>query len=341
MPNFRMIHIYMSMLSILVIAPGLSQAAPMEYQGSRVEGNYVWGGAMNLAWHEMTENILHEKLQLNTSNQAALEMAAKFNRAPFTKKDLDQNSYYVKSGLGQKTLDIINNESRLKFPGKSFADLNMPLEPADFIAYAYFLKQVEYLNQFKEKRVNFREEIVQGFGASTVDQKKNVEVLEYKDDDHFIIGLKLKNQADRLLLAKGFDMHGPGAVVSRIAKYGSGNFPDMDRVDRFEMPKLHLKHQRNYGELINKFFKNKGWEQFIIKEMFENIKFDMDQKGARVENEAVIRGGRGGARRPAPVQFRSFILDKPFWVVMKRKGSQYPYFLLGVENTAFMEKGGK
>ena len=75
MPNFRMIHIYMSMLSILVIAPGLSKAAPMEYQGSRAEGNYVWGGAMNLAWHEMTENILHEKLQLNTRNKAALEMA--------------------------------------------------------------------------------------------------------------------------------------------------------------------------------------------------------------------------------------------------------------------------
>ncbi|MGO9555697.1 MAG: hypothetical protein ACLP2U_11790 [Syntrophobacteraceae bacterium] len=323
-------------LLILVFTPALSRAAGMDYLGSRLKGNYVWGGAMNMAWHEMTDKILHAKLKLNTGDKAALEMADKFNRSPFSKNDLDKESYYVKSGFGQGTLDIINKESRLKFPGKSLGDINAKLGPKDFISYAYFLKQVEYLTQFEEKEVNFGEKIVQGFYASNGSQRKNVEVLEYSDDDRFIIGLRLKDKGDELLLAKGFDMGNPEAVVSQIAKYGRGGFPNMGGSDRFEMPKLHLQHHRDYNELVNKPFSNRGFEGYSIAMMFENIKFDMDQKGARVENEAVM-GGRGG--RPAkPVNVRRFILDKPFWVVMKRKDSQYPYFLLGVENTELMQK---
>jgi hypothetical protein len=34
---------------------------------------------------------------------------------------------------------------------------------------------------------------------------------------------------------------------------------------------------------------------------------------------------------------KSLILDKPYWVVMKRTDSQNPYFILGVNNTALME----
>jgi hypothetical protein len=40
---------------------------------------------MNLAWNELNENILHEKLQLNTDDEIALEMVSKLNDAPFSK----------------------------------------------------------------------------------------------------------------------------------------------------------------------------------------------------------------------------------------------------------------
>ncbi len=317
----------LSVLLILVFTPDLIRAAGMDYLGSRLKGNYVWGGAMNLAWHEMTENVLHSKLELDTGDKAALKMADKFNRSPFSKTDLDEESYFVKSGFGQGTLDIINKESRLKFPGKSLGDIDAKLGPKDFISYAYFLKQVEYLTQFKEKRVKFGKQIIQGFYASNWSQRENVEVREYSDDNRFIIGLRLKDNGDELLLAKGFDMGNPEAVLSRIAQYGrDDDLPTMGVSNRFEMPKLHLQHRREYNELINKPFSNKGFEGYAIAMMFENIKFDMDQKGARVENEAVI-GGKGG-RPEAPVKVRRFILDKPFWVVMKERKARIPTFCL-------------
>jgi len=82
---------------------------------------------------------------------------------------------------------------------------------------------------------------------------------------------------------------------------------------------------------------NKGFEEYFIASMFENIKFDMDHKGARVENEGVIATPTAMPSTQRP-KVKRFILDKPFWVVMKRKNSRNPYFVLGVKNTELMEK---
>jgi len=304
------------------------------YLGSHYKGNYVWGLAMNLAWNELNENILHEKLKLKTDDKVALEMAEKLNRAPFTKNGLDEKSYYIKSGYGQRTIDLINRETRSKFLGKSFEDLKVKLDPTAIISYAYFLKVVEYLIQFKEKAVLFEKERVKGFYAHDAKQKENVRILKYWSDSQFIISLKLKDEGDELTLAKGFDMNNPRDALSDINQYNNENLSLISNEDQFEMPQLHLLYQRNYRELIGKFLANRSFEEFFIAQMFENIRFDMDHRGARVEIEAVITGPTA---RPAP-KIRRFILDKPFWVVMKRKNSQHPYFVLGVKNTELMQK---
>jgi len=307
------------------------------YLGSEYKGNYVWGGAMNLAWLELNENILHEKLRLNTDDKVALEMVHKLNHSPFTRNDLDEKSYYIKSGFGQETVDLINKESRQKFPGKSFRDLELKLGPTDIISYAYFLKEVEYWTQFKEKEVLFEKHRVKGFYAKGRDQQENIRILKYGDDDRFIISLKLKDGGDELFLAKGFDMNKPQSIVNEIVRYNDANLPLIGNDDQFEMPKLHLQLHRDYIELIRKNLANKGFEKYFIASMFENIRFDMDHKGARVENEAVIAAPTAMPPSQRP-KIRRFILNKPFWVVMKRKDSQHPYFVMGVKNIELMEK---
>jgi hypothetical protein len=327
----------LAILLTSVFLSGLSLASDMDnYLGSECNGNYVWGGAMNLAWRELNDNILHEKLKLNTDDKPALEMVDKLNRSPLTKNDLDEKSYYVKSGFGQQTIDIINKDSRKKFPGKNFKDLQDKLQPTDIISYAYFLKEVTYWTKFDDKQVMFENKRVKGFYANGSDQRSNIRVLKYWDDGRFIISLRLQNNGDELFLAKGFDVNKPEEIVSEIYKYNSTLRPPINTNDQFEMPKLHLNHNRSYVELINKSLLNDAFKDYLISKMFENIKFDMDHRGARVENEAVIEG-LATARMPQIT--RRFIMDKPFWVVMKRKDSQHPYFLLGVKNTELMEKG--
>ncbi len=62
----------------------------------------------------------------------------------------------------------------------------------------------------------------------------------------------------------------------------------------------------------------------------------MDYKGARVEYEAVVEMPVGISNNEP--KYKEFILDKPFWIVMKRTESNNPYFILGVNNENVMEK---
>lgn len=140
----------------------------------------------------------------------------------------------------------------------------------------------------KKKEVLFSGQKVKGFYANEKSQKDNIRVLKYENEDKFIIRLELKDASDQLILAKGYDMTDPQNIVNEINKNNIGVKEMLKKMDIFEAPELHLKHHRDYVELIGKALANKGFEKYQIAQMFENIAFDMDEKGARVENEAVV-----------------------------------------------------
>lgn len=309
------------------------------YLGSYYNGNYVWGGAMNLAWNELNENILKEKLQLKSQDKTALEMVEKLNNPSFTKNDLDENSYYIKSGFGQQTVTAINQELKAKFPTKSFGDLKINLDKTSFVSYAYFLKEVEYETKFDSKDIVFNGQLVKGFFSKNYTiQGNNLEIMQYESDEKFIISIKLKDEKDELILAKGYDMTNPETIVNQINAIDYRSIRGLGDYDEFEAPKLKLDFHRDYVELLHQYLNNKGYELYQIDKMFENIKFNMDEKGARVENEAAIAIAVGMVIGEAPIVPKKLYLNKPFWVVMKKSDSKNPYFILGINNTELMEK---
>jgi len=304
--------------------------------GSDYKGNYVYGAAMNLAWEALSNDVLGEDVVLKTDDEDALDYVKKFNDASFSKTDLDEESYYVKSGYGQETVNTINNECRDKFPDKSFDDLQLNLTNHDIISYAYFLKAVEYPIAFERDPYGmlFDGKRVEGFYSDGDDQDKNIEIIKYWNNDKFIIALKLKDESDELILAKGFDMNDPEGIVYEVNALKNESREILTEGESFSMPNLHLDYKRNYNELIGKTFANEGFEDYAIGEMYEKIKFDMDNKGARAENESAIIVEEALI---AYKEMRRFILDEPFWVIMKRAKSESPYFILGVNNTELME----
>lgn len=305
------------------------------YVSGSYEDNYVWGGAISLAWNDLNENILHEKLKLNSKDKEVLNMVEKFNNSPFSKKDLDDESFYIKSGYGQETIDLINKESKEKFPSKSFGDLDSNLGPKDIIAFAYFLKEVEYLTQFSEKDVSFNKDKVKGFHADGSGERGNIEILKYWNDNKFIISLRLKDNNDELIIAKGFNMDNPENIVTEMNKHNSTS--ELSYGDKFEMPKLHFEYEREYSDLIGKFLSNDNFTDYFIASMQQKIKFDMDHKGARVEDLLSLTSTFSSVP-PEEENPKLLILDKPFWIVMKRTDSDNPYFILGVNNTNVMDK---
>lgn len=306
------------------------------YLGSEFEDNYVYAGAMNLAWNELADNIIHEKIGLNAQEDEALALIKKLNNAPFTTKDLDEESYYIKSGYGPDTVKTINTEVKTKFPDKSFPDLAIQLAPLDIISYAYLLKKVQYVTPFEIQDYSFEGTPVKGFTALGADQKANVKILKYWNDDMFILSLALQDDSDELFLAKGFPDPTPDKLVDEINALAGTQPQEMGEGDWFRAPFLKLDYAHDFKPLMGKQFLNKGFEDYVIGAMQENIKFEMDNTGARVEAEAFIV-----LQRAMDKKIKKLVLDKPFWVVMKRKNSLNPYFILGIRNTNFMEKTGE
>ena len=81
-----------------------------DYYFAEHEGNYIWAAAMTLAWKEMISEIVHEDLTSDIQNKEVQHFISLYNKAEFSKKDLDEASYYIKCGFGQHTLDTINRE---------------------------------------------------------------------------------------------------------------------------------------------------------------------------------------------------------------------------------------
>jgi hypothetical protein len=331
------------LISTLIFAITLSGCSSSDsksfydnYIGGSYQDNYIWGGAMNLAWNDLKDNVLGEKAVLKSTDKEVIEMVRKLNESPFSKSDLDSESYYVKSGYGQDTVKKINKESREKFPSKSFSDLSLVLRPIDFIVYAYFLKEVEYLIPFSEDDVSFLKDRVKGFYASGKEEKDNIRILKYWNDDKFIISLRLKEKNDEIILAKGFDMESPRDALAEVSKHKKTT--KLEPIDEFRMPSLNLSYDREYKALIGQSFANAKFSDYSISKMVEKINFKMDYKGARIENEATI--GAAGASMPDKDEPKPklFYLNKPFWVIMKRTDSNNPFFLLGVNNINVMEK---
>jgi hypothetical protein len=87
-----------------------------QYPGCKFKGNYVYAAAINLVWNDLKQNILGENIKLKTNERKILHFVNFMNSYPFSKKDLDTTSYYIKSGFGQPVVDLINIEVNRKFP---------------------------------------------------------------------------------------------------------------------------------------------------------------------------------------------------------------------------------
>lgn len=312
------------------------------YVWSLYKGNYIRGGAMNLAWNELVDNIVGEPIRLQTTPEGERIMHI-FNAGYFTKKDLDEESYYVKSGFWAETVETINKESKEKFPEKSFSDIpTSQFWENDIISYAYFFKNLKYKEKFEESSFIFNS--TDKIKSITPTKYSIVKNIKYRNDDMFIVQIELENKDDELYLAKGFDMSAPDKVVTALQTQLESTKRESLKSNRayddyFNAPMISLSMEREYRELLGAEILNtiNKTNDYVIKMMKEKIHFDMDEVGVKVENEAIIWALAASIGIDEKT-VRNFILDKPYWIIMKKVDSNNPYFILGVNNTEIMKK---
>lgn len=310
-----------------------------DYCFAEHEGNYIWAAAMTLAWKEMISEIIHEDLISDTQNKEIQHFISVLNKATFSKDDLDEESYYIKCGFGQPTLDIINYEYLQKFKNSTFGKIEFeePLKIYQFVSVAYILKQIKYLEEFQKDDGGFlygksEWKRVDGFKSRAL-QNLNIKDVLYRSNEQFVVGLELKDQNDELFLAKGFEYQ-LDTILDTIKNADVQDRQSINCHEDFWCPEIHFDFQRDYQTPFS--ITNQTVEQPAqITVMYQKVKFDMDNVGVRLENLAVIVGLSGSCMCFNPEQ-RKFIINKPYWIIMKRKNSTNPYFIARINNTAYM-----
>lgn len=307
----------------------------VESEHGDILGNSIWWGATQLAWNAFQEKFTKWPVELDTTDTDSLETLQKLNTNHFNATQIDDASYYVYAGGWPNALADIKDGVSSKFDNET-PTLPDNLWNNDYIVYALLKKALKYNSPFKTETTRFFGQEVEGIETSDNDQRENVIVMKYVDDDNFIIKIRLQDENDELILAKGYDMENSDVILKDIRE-NSKEQGTIHEDEYFAMPKLHVNYRAEYPEITNIFIKNSILvDPIYIKKMVEAIQFKLDEEGVIMRQEVEIYATAAAVMEMPERQPRQFILDKPFYVIMKRKDTTEPYFILGVNNTKIM-----
>jgi hypothetical protein len=336
------------------------------FTGNSCKGNYIWTGAMNLAWNETIKSFTKGDAD-NANLDSALQMTfSELKNTVIDSMDMIAQDYYYQSGLGQKTVEIINTDVKRLFPKKPFLELKKQAVENELIVYSYYLKKNQHVLPFKKCNMLFNNIPVDGFTQSDWFTNSDISLVDYQNKDHFMVRIDINNRTESLFLAKGYRMDQPTEVLDIVKDiYLSDNnilyradpmqnhsevlesikdepffkgkriilLEEIGPLDTLQVPSIVLACQRSYHELTGQKFMATSGKDLVINQALESICFDLDES---FEQE-IIKGTRW-AFDPvwAKMITRNFIFDKPFWIVLKKRDRVNPTFIMGVTNTAFM-----
>lgn len=309
------------------------------------KSNMIWCGTFQLAWNELRDNIIKEDIILKNEDKISPQL----NKKAFTKDYLNEKDYIAMAGYNKDNIvEKINKTLNDKFNegGKWKVESNLQ-SPDDILAYSFLKKNFEFKYAFEKIKdgLTFGGTKVKAFGIADTkeaDIRDNlatqVMLLNYKNDDNFIISLKGKNEDDEIVLAK----IPQSDTLENTLNYALSNSNESSKKialtgeDTIKVPMLTFDIDKHFTELENKPLKNKGFEDYTIVSALQRIEFSLTEKGAELKSKAEIALSKGLLYEISNP--KKLIFDKPFLLFMKEKGDKKPYFAVWVDNPEVMIK---
>jgi hypothetical protein len=298
--------------------------------------NLLYCSSFQLAWNELWDNIIKDKISLQDNPQIAQVL----NKRSVDKTSISEESYLAMSGYGKDDIvNKINDALKQKFGDEAWKVENK-LNPDDIIAYAFMFKNLEFEKEFEKIKepLNFGGTKVSAFGIEsskdkTEDIRKQVNILDYKSDNDFVIELKSKSDKDEIILAKVSPEENLMKTYYSIQTRIKGEKNLESDYSKLIIPKFNFDISKNYEELEKKDVLNKGFEDYLVEEASQRTRFKLDEKGVVLKSEGKIILTKSAA----PVM-KNLIFDKPFMLILKEKNSEVPYFVMWVDNAELMVK---
>lgn len=343
--------ILVSLAILVAMIGGISTAQAQEVNSIEVlptmntqstAQNRIWVGTFQLVWNELTDKIVKAPVKFLDFDS---QMANNLNQKQFKKSNLNEKSYYVKSGIVSPALKAeIEKNIKSKFHETSdiLKMFDFTYNPEKIFVYAMLKKDFRFTNAFDKLATgNFgnNQEKVKYFGINdNSNQKlyKNVNVLFYNDDNDFAVKLYTKGKDEVLLYRtnddKTFDKY-YAELNDKTAKYsGDKNFV---KNDTLTIPDIKLYQETSFNELEGHQIVGTNMQ---IDKTIETVDFRMNNKGVKLKSEAAIMLR---CMSLAPREGRDFTFNNNFVLFLIEKNQNTPYYAMKVSDVAAINKTGK
>lgn len=343
--------ILVSLAILVAMIGGISTAQAQEVNSIEVlptmntqstAQNRIWVGTFQLVWNELTDKIVKAPVKFLDFDS---QMANNLNQKQFKKSNLNEKSYYVKSGIVSPALKAeIEKNIKSKFHETSdiLKMFDFTYNPEKIFVYAMLKKDFRFTNAFDKLATgNFgnSQEKVKYFGINdNSNQKlyKNVSVLFYNDDNDFAVKLYTKGKDEVLLYRtnddKTFDKY-YAELNDKTAKYnGDKNFV---KNDTLTIPDIKLYQETSFNELEGHQIVGTNMQ---IDKTIETVDFRMNNKGVKLKSEAAIMLR---CMSLAPREGRDFTFNNNFVLFLIEKDQNTPYYAMKVSDVAAINKTGK
>lgn len=343
--------ILVSLAILVAMIGGISTAQAQEVNSIEVlptmntqstAQNRIWVGTFQLVWNELTDKIVKAPVKFLDFDS---QMANNLNQKQFKKSNLNEKSYYVKSGIVSPALKAeIEKNIKSKFHETSdiLKMFDFTYNPEKIFVYAMLKKDFRFTNAFDKLATgNFgnSQEKVKYFGIndnSNPKLYKNVNVLFYNDDNDFAVKLYTKGKDEVLLYRtnddKTFDKY-YAELKDKTAKYsGDKNFV---KNDTLTIPDIKLYQETSFNELEGHQIVGTNMQ---IDKTIETVDFRMNNKGVKLKSEAAIMLR---CMSLAPREGRDFTFNNNFVLFLIEKDQNTPYYAMKVSDVAAINKTGK
>ena len=343
--------ILVSLAILVAMIGGISTAQAQEVNSIEVlptmntqstAQNRIWVGTFQLVWNELTDKIVKAPVKFLDFDS---QMANNLNQKQFKKSNLNEKSYYVKSGIVSPALKAeIEKNIKSKFHETSdiLKMFDFTYNPEKIFVYAMLKKDFRFTNAFDKLATgNFgnSQEKVKYFGIndnSNPKLYKNVNVLFYNDDNDFAVKLYTIGKDEVLLYRtnddKTFDKY-YAELNDKTAKYsGDKNFV---KNDTLTIPDIKLYQETSFNELEGHQIVGTNMQ---IDKTIETVDFRMNNKGVKLKSEAAIMLR---CMSLAPREGRDFTFNNNFVLFLIEKDQNTPYYAMKVSDVAAINKTGK
>jgi hypothetical protein len=311
-----------------VVAPTMEQPI--------VPGRSVlWCGSYQLAWNELMA-MAGGPLEL-TPEYSGTEW---LNRSYLTGDDVQPGSVLTHTGIGA-SLGELREHVKTEIPGArpyALAQADKQLEEISGgpVAYAYMRAGISFSAPYERlgETVTFNEHRVRAFGYTPEDpgpeMRDQTQLLDYRSRDDFVLELTTPDEQDRVILAK---VPAETTLQSTVESVLARSNPDerLPAPDELRIPLMNFAVDHRFASIEGR--EARGPERNLGPIMLagQGIRFRMDERGVVLETDAMIAAGSDMAQEP-PV----CIFDKPFLLMLKRRGDHPPYFAFWVDNAELL-----